>query len=230
MAARKHDRPVIGRAKASDDAIGAGADVSWLLAVRAAIPEQEPAGTVRENLAALATFVVAVIPFEEIGIEFGDAAESGELTGAPRALKRARDDPAKRYAFEALLKPLRLAFAFLRQRDVGAAGVLAACAPFGFAMADEGDARQHDGSNPGLRLRATLTRIAQPERHRHASTLVPSNRRRRRAGSARETAPLRDASRSKRKSRRRDTNARSKARCAGSRFGAGSMGARPQPI
>ena len=69
MAARKHDRAVIGRAKASDDAIGAGADVGWLLAIRASVAEQEPAGAVREDFAALAAFVVAVVPFEEVGIE-----------------------------------------------------------------------------------------------------------------------------------------------------------------
>src|SRR5690242_5329145 len=138
MAAGKHDRGGFGRAQAGDDPVRAGANVGGLLAVRAAVVEQEPAGALGQDLAGLAAFVVAVAPFNKIRIDLGGVAEPGEVAGAPRALERAREDPVERLALEALPQAPRLALAFLAERNIGAAGVPAACAPFRFAMADEG--------------------------------------------------------------------------------------------
>ena len=87
MAAGKHDRLVISCAKAAYDAIGAGADLRWLLTVRAPVAEQEPAGSVRKDFAGLATLLVAVVPFEQVGIKFGGVAEPSECAGASRTLK-----------------------------------------------------------------------------------------------------------------------------------------------
>src|SRR3984957_16871706 len=148
MAAGKYDCLVIRCAKAGDDAIGAHADVGWLLAVRAPVPEQEPAGALAEDFTGLMPFVVAVVPFEEVGIDRRGLTESSERASARRTLKRTREDPVKRNALKTLAEPSRFAFALFRQRNVGAASMLAACAPFGFAMADEIDARKHGDSDP----------------------------------------------------------------------------------
>src|SRR5579864_2641299 len=148
MAARKHDRRGLGRAQAGDDPIGAGAYVGRLLAIRAAVAEQEPAGALGHDFAGLAAFVVAVVPFEKVRIDLGPRAESSKLAGAPGARERAREHPVERCALKALPQAPRPALAFRAQRNVGAAGVPAAGAPFRFAVADEGDAGQHGGSIP----------------------------------------------------------------------------------
>jgi hypothetical protein len=93
MAAGKHDRLVIRCAKAPDDAIGAGADLGRLLAVRAPVAEQEPAGSLAEDFAGLAPLVVAVVPFEQVRIGLGGVAESGECAGAGCTLKGTGENP-----------------------------------------------------------------------------------------------------------------------------------------
>src|ERR1700678_2070623 len=105
MAAGKHNRLVIRCAKAPNDAIGAGADLAWLLAVRAPVSEQEPAGSVRKDFAGLAPLVVAVVPFEQVGIDLGGVAEPGERAGAGRTLKGTGENPVKLKSLKALVEP-----------------------------------------------------------------------------------------------------------------------------
>src|ERR1700677_122515 len=156
MAAGKHDRLVIRCAKTPDDAIRAGPDLAWLLAVRAPVAEQEPAGSVRKDFAGLAPLVVAVVPFEQVRIGLGGVAESSQCAGASRALKGTGENPIKLEPLKTLVEPSGLAFALCRERNIRASRMLAACAPFGFAVADEIDARKHGDSNPRLRRQWAL--------------------------------------------------------------------------
>ena len=87
MAAGKHDRTVIGRAKAGDDAIGARAHIGWLLAVRAPVAKQEPARALAKDFAALASLVVAIVPFDQVGVDLGGVAEASERARAGRPLQ-----------------------------------------------------------------------------------------------------------------------------------------------
>src|ERR1700722_18933299 len=143
MPAGKHDRLIIRRAQAANDAIGAGADLGWLLTVRAPVAEQEPAGSVGEDFAALAPLVVAVIPFEQVRIKLGGIAEPSERASASRTLKGTGENPIKLESLEALVEPSGFAFALFGEGNVGTPRMLAACAPFGFAVTDEIDARKH---------------------------------------------------------------------------------------
>src|ERR1700733_1513982 len=151
MAAGKYNRLVIRCAKAPDDAIGARADIRRLLAVRASVAEQEPAGPAGEDFAGLAPLVVAVIPFEQVGIDLCGVAEPGERAGAGRALKGTGEYPVKLEPLKTLVEASRLAFALFREANIRASRMLAARAPFGFAMADKIDTGKHGDSNPRLR-------------------------------------------------------------------------------
>src|ERR1700719_4014945 len=95
MPAGKHDGLIIRRAQTGDHVISARADIGWLLAVRAPVAEQEPARSAGENFAALAPLVVAVIPFEQVGIKLGGVAEPSERASARRTLKGTGKDPIK---------------------------------------------------------------------------------------------------------------------------------------
>src|ERR1700722_19864971 len=156
MAAGKHDRLVISCAKAANDAVGARADIRRLLAIRAPVAEQEPTGSVGKDFAALAPLVVAVIPFEQVGIKLGGVAESSERASASRTLKGTGENPVKLESLEALAEPSGLAFALFCERDIRASRMLAACAPFGFAVADEIDARKHGDSKSATSPRTAL--------------------------------------------------------------------------
>ena len=118
MAAGKHDRRVIGCAKAGDDAVGARAHIGWLLAVRAPVAKQEPARALAKDFAALAPLVVAVVPFEQIRIKLGGVAEPSECAGASRTLKGTGENPIKLQSLKALVEPSCFAFALFGEGAV----------------------------------------------------------------------------------------------------------------
>src|ERR1700733_16332018 len=126
MTAGKYDRLVIRCAKATNDAVGSGADIGWLLAVRASVAEEEPAGSLAEDFAALAPLVVAVIPFEQVGIELGGVAEPGERASAGRTLKGTGENPVKLQPLKALMELPGFAFPLFREGNVRASRMLAA--------------------------------------------------------------------------------------------------------
>ncbi len=126
MAAGKYDRLVIRCPQAGDDTIGARADIGGLLAVRAPVAEQEPAGPAGEDFAALPPLVVAVIPFEQVGIKLGGVAESGERASAGRTLKGTGENPVKLQPLEALAETPGFALALFREGNVRASRMLAA--------------------------------------------------------------------------------------------------------
>src|ERR1700733_8508389 len=118
MAAGKHDHLVIRCARADKAPIGEGADRGWLLTVRAPVAEQEPAGSVGEDFAALAPLVVAVVPFEQIRIKLGGVAEPSECAGASRTLKGTGENPIKLESLKALVEPSCFAFALFGEGNV----------------------------------------------------------------------------------------------------------------
>src|ERR1700729_2901051 len=126
MAAGKHDRLVINRAKAANHAISARADIGWLLAVWAPVAEQEPAGPVGEDFAALAPLVIAVVPFEQVRIKLGGVTEPSECAGASRTLKGTGESPIKLESLKALVEPSCFAFALFGEGNVRTPRMLAA--------------------------------------------------------------------------------------------------------
>ena len=71
-----------------DHAIGARSDVVRRLTVWTPVTEQIPVRACRVYLDASKTFVVAVIPFDEVAIDFRHRPEAGQVTGPRRALQR----------------------------------------------------------------------------------------------------------------------------------------------
>ena len=53
----------------------------------AAVAEQLPIRAYRMDLGRAATFILAVVPFEQIAIDVGCGAEAGQLTGPARTLQ-----------------------------------------------------------------------------------------------------------------------------------------------
>ncbi len=67
-----------GGAQFCDDAIGAGTDVGGGFAVGGAVAEDFPAGASLVNLGGGLAFVIAVVPFDEVGVGLGDGSEAGQ--------------------------------------------------------------------------------------------------------------------------------------------------------
>ena len=92
MPAGKDQHIAFDLAQTAHGAIGPRANLVRRFAVRAAVAEQLPVGVFRMNLRRSKALVIAVVPFDQIGIHFGDGPEAGQFAGAGRALQWTRED------------------------------------------------------------------------------------------------------------------------------------------
>ena len=130
--ARRHRRP---RAQPRDRAIGPPADRARLLAPRAAIPPQVPPGVLLADLRSREPLVLAVVPLAQVLADLGPVAEAGELARLAGPPQRAHQHERESHPASAGREPARSRP--FRSGQVGAARVLAAEAPLGFAVANE---------------------------------------------------------------------------------------------
>ena len=72
-----------------------------------------------------ATLVLAIVPFDQIPVDFSDSSKAGQLTGAPGTLQRAGKHLGKTQSMQPFLEPARIALATFCERQVGKARVLA---------------------------------------------------------------------------------------------------------
>src|SRR4029077_1824561 len=77
MSARKNQYIAFHRAHATGNPIRSGANLFRRFSVRATVAEQLPVRSDRMNLRGSNAFVIAVVPLDQIGIDFGCGAEPG---------------------------------------------------------------------------------------------------------------------------------------------------------
>src|SRR5437867_10074089 len=68
MSTRKNQHIAFDRAYPTDNTIGSGTDLLWRFPVGATVAKQLPAGPLRTNLRVSKTFVIAIVPFDQIAI------------------------------------------------------------------------------------------------------------------------------------------------------------------
>src|SRR6185436_11403189 len=135
MAAGKEQRSVIERSEAGNDPVSAGAHLRHRFTTRTAVAEELPARTPLENLSRRQAVVIAVVPFDQVGIDLCHGAEAGQFAGAFGPLQRAGEDVCEGPTAQMLAEPAGLAFAALGEWDVGQAGVPSRFRPSGLAVA-----------------------------------------------------------------------------------------------
>src|SRR5262249_335634 len=124
MSAGKDQNVAFDGAHAMDNTISTGANLFRRFSVRAAVSEQIPVGSLCMNLYGADTFVITVIPFDQIGIDFGDAPEACPFTGSRSSLQRAGQYFREDQSSQPFSKTRGVALAALGQRQVGKTGVL----------------------------------------------------------------------------------------------------------
>src|SRR5437660_9718597 len=116
MSAEKNYHIPFDRAYPTDNTIGSRTDLLWRFPVGATVAKQLPAGPLRTNLRRSKTFVIAIVPFDQIAIALCYCAESGQFTGPNGALQRTRENPGENRSRQPLPKSERIAIAAFRQR------------------------------------------------------------------------------------------------------------------
>src|SRR4029079_10119916 len=104
MAARKEQRMACRRADAADDPIRTFADFMRRFASRAAVAEEFPIGTFCTNLSRTASFVLTIVPFDQVFINVSDWFEAGQFTGPGRTLQRTGQHLGKCQSLESFTK------------------------------------------------------------------------------------------------------------------------------
>src|SRR5207245_3205216 len=129
----EEDVPVDGP-QSGDHTVGTGTDRRHRLAARTAIAEEIPARTLLANVSGALPFILAVIPFLQIGVDRGLAAKARQLTRPQRSRQRARQDPGEYHPHEPLRQAPGIELTARGERDVGPAGVLTGECPGGLAV------------------------------------------------------------------------------------------------
>src|SRR5580765_1770618 len=134
MPARKNQHIALDPTHATRDTLGPRSNLLRRFSIRAAVMEQLPVGVLRTNLRGSQTFELAVVPFDQIVIHFGDGSEAGEFAGASRTLQRTGENLCKSQSGQPFAKPASVAFPTLGQRHIGQSRVLSRETPGGLAV------------------------------------------------------------------------------------------------
>src|SRR5258708_17091137 len=90
MSAREQQHVPFENSHAAQHTISPRAYLGWRFASRAAISEQLPVRALCTDLRRAETLIFAVVPLDEIGVDFCHRPESSQGTRPARALPRAR--------------------------------------------------------------------------------------------------------------------------------------------
>src|SRR5262249_27469530 len=122
MATRKNQHVGFDLAHTTQGVIGSISDLARRLALRTSVTEQLPVRTLQTNLRRPEAFVLAVVPFDKIPIDFGYAPEPGQRASARGAQQGARDNLRESQPGQALSEPTGILFAQLREGQVAQPG------------------------------------------------------------------------------------------------------------
>ena len=103
----------------------------------ATVAEQLPIRALSIDLGRASALVLAVVPFDQIAIHFGDGPEAGQLTGPCRALQGARKHLREIQSDQSFPERAGVLLAVLRQRQIGKPRMLTGEAPRRFAVSGQ---------------------------------------------------------------------------------------------
>ena len=112
-------------------------------------------------------FIFAVVPFEQVAIDFSFVAKARQLTSTARALQRAGENLGETLSLQPFAKPARVALAAIGQRQIGKPGVLARQTPCSLTVPRE----VNDGQRFTQVLLLQISGFAQVSRSSKAGTL-----------------------------------------------------------
>src|SRR5262249_51233680 len=136
---------------------GPRADLPGRLASGTAVAKELPARTLRKNLGGATALVLAVVPFDKIGIDLCDCAEARKLTRPEGPPQGTAEHPGEGQPFQPFPEPARVALAALGEGQIRAPGVLPRDRPGGLTVprhVRDGKPRAHTAAPSAGDLRA----------------------------------------------------------------------------
>jgi hypothetical protein len=118
MAAGKKQDIAAGSAKATHHSVRPRANLIRRFPSRAAVTKKLPARALGKNLGRTAAFIITVIPFEQVAIDFSPSAEAGQLAGTRCTLQGTGENLGESETLQPLSEPAGIALAALSQRQV----------------------------------------------------------------------------------------------------------------
>src|SRR5262249_27897298 len=140
--------------QAVHDTISPGRGLGRRFPSWATVAKQFPVGALRPDLGGAAPLILAVVPFNQIAINFGLSPEAGPLTCPGRALQGTGIHLCERQAAQSFPELAGVTLAALGQRQVGQSRMLAREAPGRLAVPGQVNDPQlftHDLTTPNSR-------------------------------------------------------------------------------
>ena len=119
MPAGEKQHVTFDTARAFHRAVRPRANLFWRFPSRAAIPKQLPIRALPVNVSGKATLILAIVPFEQVPIDFIHSSEAGQFAGPGGTLQRAGKHLGESHSTQPFLKPARIALATFCERQVG---------------------------------------------------------------------------------------------------------------
>src|SRR5262245_24209217 len=143
MSAGKKQYVSLHPARAFDRAVCPRPDLVRRFPSGASITKQLPLGALLVDISGEAALILAVVPFEQVPVDFSHSSKASQLAGPPRTLQRAGKHLSERHAAQPFLKSARIALATFCQRQIRKSRVLARERPRGFPMSGQVNDRKH---------------------------------------------------------------------------------------
>jgi hypothetical protein len=134
MPARKKQHVSRNRAHSGDNSVCAFTDLLGHFPSGRAVPKQVPIRALGADFDTSEAFILAIIPFDEIGIDFSNGPKPGQLACPARASQRTREHLHENQSLEASAEPPGGLLALDREWEVGESSVLASQGPSSFAV------------------------------------------------------------------------------------------------
>src|SRR5262245_7183785 len=135
VAARENEDVTFESAHPADRAIGPRADLLRRFSVGTAVTKQFPVRIAYMYFRRSKSFVITVVPFNQIRICFGLCTEPGQFARARRTPQRARETFRETVLRESLTEALSVSFAALGKGQVSQPSMLTCETPGGLAVA-----------------------------------------------------------------------------------------------
>jgi hypothetical protein len=113
---RKNQNVALDRAHAANHTVSPRSNLGWRFPSGTTVAEQLPARALGMDLPSAQTLVFAVVPFDQVAIDFGLGAEASQLAGPGGALQRTCKYPGEMPEPELFAEPTGVALAAVGER------------------------------------------------------------------------------------------------------------------